>query len=99
MKDFEKPTIYKNVPTYTTDHTTVNSPVEAAVMLPIGTKIKFLKDLGCGPCEDHPAFTFAKEGDYGVVTGHNCREGHLVKWEKWMSAAFGAELGTDFIRA
>lgn len=32
MKDFEKPTIYKNVPTHTTDHTVVNSPKERLVM-------------------------------------------------------------------
>lgn len=35
MKDFEKPTIYKNVPTYTTDHTVVNSPKEHIVMFSI----------------------------------------------------------------
>ena len=32
MKDFVKPTIYKNVPTHTTDHTVVNSPKERLVM-------------------------------------------------------------------
>lgn len=28
MKDFEKPTLYKNIPTHTTDHTVMNSPAE-----------------------------------------------------------------------
>ena len=35
MKDFEKPALYKNVPTHTTDHTVVNSPKERLVMLPL----------------------------------------------------------------
>jgi hypothetical protein len=63
--------------------------------LPIGTRIVFLKDLTEGPSDEHPGRHYASKGDGGVVTGHDCREGHWVKWDKW-PAPFGAELGTEF---
>lgn len=66
------------------------------IALPIGTRIKFLKDLTEGANGEHPALLFAKKGDGGEVIGHGCREGHWVKWDKWPEK-FGAELGTDFI--
>lgn len=64
--------------------------------LPIGTRIKFLKDLDRGPDEDSPACTYARKGDGGEVTGHGCWEGHWVKWDKWPKP-FGAKLGEEFI--
>ncbi len=67
--------------------------------LPIGTRIRFLKELYQGPTGDTPAFVFAKPGTFGTVVGHDCKEGHRVLWEKWPSAAFGAVLGTEFVKA
>jgi hypothetical protein len=67
-----------------------------SVKFPIGTRIRFLKTLTCPPTSEHPGFHYATKGDSGHVTGHDCREGHWVKWEGWTHAAFGAELGVDF---
>jgi hypothetical protein len=64
-------------------------------LLPIGTRIVFTKSLFAPPCEDHPSLIYARKGDGGCVTGHGCKEGHWVKWDKW-DAPFGAELGTEF---
>lgn len=66
--------------------------------LPIGTKIVFLKTLSAPPCEDHPGIIYARKGDFGTVVGHDCIEGHWVKWEHW-EAPFGATLGTEFKEA
>ena len=70
--------------------------MEEKQLLPIGTRIKFIKGLYSGATGDHPAYVYAEKGDGGVVTGHGCREGHWVKWDKW-DAPFGAELGIDFV--
>jgi len=67
-------------------------------VLPVGTKIKFLKDLTEGPCEDHPGCIFAREGEFGEVTGHDCSEGHMVKWDAWPNS-FGAFYGNEFVEA
>ena len=64
--------------------------------LPIGTRIEFLQTLTSGPSDHSPGNHYATKGDFGEVTGHGCSEGHWVKWDGWKSAAFGAELGTDF---
>ena len=64
--------------------------------LPIGTRIKFVKDLTGDATGEHPAYLYARKGDGGEVTGHGCWEGHWVKWDKW-DAPFGAKLGEDFI--
>lgn len=68
------------------------------VILPVGTRIRFLKQLGCGPTGDHPSFIYAEKGDMGEVTGHGCVEGHWVSWDKWPHS-FGATLGVDFEEA
>lgn len=68
------------------------------VMLPVGTRIRFLKDLTSGPDEFGPGNLYANEGDLGEVTGHGCWEGHWVKWDKW-DAPFGAVHGVDFVKA
>jgi hypothetical protein len=64
-------------------------------LLPIGTRIVFLKTLDQGPNEDSPAIVFAEKGDGGCVTGHGCKERYWVKWDKWQ-APFGAIHGTEF---
>lgn len=64
--------------------------------LPVGTRIKFVKTLISGPDECGPGNLYARAGDFGVVTGHDCPEGHWVKWDKW-EAPFGAKLGSEFV--
>ncbi len=65
-------------------------------LLPVGTRIKFIKSLYSGPTGDCPAFVYAEKGDGGVITGHGTPEGYWVKWDKWPHA-FGASHGTEFI--
>lgn len=65
-------------------------------LLPIGTRIIFIKELASGPSEYSPGNLYARKGDGGEVTGHDCWEGHWVKWDKW-PAPFGAQYGIDFI--
>lgn len=65
--------------------------------LPVGTRIKFIKSLYGHFAGEYPDCVYAEKGDLGIVTGHGCIEGHWVKWDKWMSASFGAKLGIDFI--
>jgi hypothetical protein len=72
--------------------------MSALKQLPIGTRIRFLRTLVSGPDEFGPGNLYAKKGDGGVVTGHNCPEGHWVKWDGWPHA-FGAELEKEFIAA
>lgn len=66
------------------------------VQLPVGTRIRFLRELWEPASGDSPATLYAASGDTGVVTGHGCKEGHWVKWDQWEKAAFGARLGVDF---
>jgi len=67
-------------------------------LLPIGTRIRFVKSLYGAANEESPACVYAEKGDGGVVTGHtsDLGEGHWVKWDKWPHA-FGAEYGTEFV--
>ena len=65
--------------------------------LEIGTKIKFTKDLYSSASGDCPAFDYARKGQLGEVTGHNCHEGHMVKTDDW-EASFGAILNDEFVR-
>ena len=65
-------------------------------LLPVGTRIRFVKSMYENATGDHPAFVYAEKGDGGIVTGHGTREGHWVKWDKWPHA-FGAEYGIEFI--
>ena len=69
-------------------------------LLPVGTRIKFIKTLADGPCPDatHGGNLYAVKGDLGTVTGHGTQEGHWVKWDRWPHA-FGAEYGTEFVEA
>lgn len=62
---------------------------DAVFMLPVGTRIKFLKTLTEPACGDHPALLYATEGEAGVVTKHGAREGYWVKADNWPNA-FGA---------
>jgi len=64
--------------------------------LEIGTKIKFTKDLYSHATDDCPAFDYARKGETGEVTGHDCREGHMVKTDNW-DASFGAILNEEFV--
>lgn len=65
------------------------------ILLPVGTRIKFTKTLTSGPDEFSPGNLYAEKGDLGVVVGHDCWEGHRVKWDKW-DAPFGAVHGDEF---
>ena len=69
-----------------------NSPEQ----LPVGTRIRFINDLTAPATGDHPAHLYARKDDNGTVTGHDCWEGHMVKWDNW-NASFGAKLGEDFV--
>lgn len=69
---------------------------KAEAEIPVGTRIRFLKTLEEGPNEDHPGRTYAVKGDYGMITGHGCSEGFMVKWDGWLTADFGAKLGEEF---
>lgn len=66
------------------------------VKLPIGTRIKFVKDLTSGPDEYSPGNLYARKDELGVVVDHDCCEGHRVKWDKW-EAPFGAVHGEEFL--
>ena len=68
---------------------------QASGSLPVGTRIRFLRTLTAPANEDHPAIVYAESGDGGAVTGHGCKEGHWVKWDRWPHS-FGATLGKDF---
>lgn len=70
--------------------------MEEKQLLPIGTRIKFVKNLYGGATGDHPAYVYAEKGDGGVVTGHGCSEGHWVKWDGW-EHPFGSKLEEEFI--
>lgn len=74
------------------------TPKPEPVILPVGTRIKFLKTLSSGPDEFSPGNLYAEKDDFGEVTGHGCAEGHWVKWDKW-DAPFGATYGTEFVEA
>lgn len=58
-------------------------------LLPVGTRIRFVKDLDEGPNEEHPAITYALRGELGEITGHGTKEGYWVKRDSW-PAPFGA---------
>jgi hypothetical protein len=58
-------------------------------VLPVGTRIRFMRDLIEPACGDHPAMLFAERGGIGEITGHGCYEGYWVKWDKH-PAPFGA---------
>ena len=66
------------------------------VRLPIGTRIKFLKELSSGPDEYSPGNLYAEKDSTGVVFRHGGWEGHMVKWDDW-DAEFGAIYGEEFI--
>lgn len=70
-----------------------------AVQLPVGTRIKFVKELSSGPDEYSAGNLYAKKDSLGVVTGHSKFEGHWVLWDEWKSASFGASYGNEFIEA
>lgn len=58
-------------------------------MLPVGTRIRFTKELTASACEDHPNLLYARAGELGEITGHGCREGYWVKTDDWQTP-FGA---------
>ena len=72
-------------------------PVLKDVLLPVGTRIKFVRELSSGPDDYSEGNLYATEGSSGEVTGHGCWEGHWVKWDNWKHP-FGAEHGKDFIK-
>ncbi|KKM96913.1 hypothetical protein LCGC14_1173230 [marine sediment metagenome] len=59
-------------------------------MVEVGDRIRFKRDLDCGPTDEHPAFIYAEKGGYGTITKvGGCREGYWALWDGWKSAAFG----------
>ena len=66
------------------------------IKIPVGTRIKFVKELSCPPSGDHPAFLYATKDGTGVVYEHGGWEGHMVKWDRW-DAEFGAIYGEEFV--
>lgn len=65
-------------------------------VLPVGTRITFIRSIYGEADEYQPACVYALRGDGGVITGHGTPEGYWVKWDHWPHA-FGAEHGVDFI--
>lgn len=68
---------------------------EDPVILPVGTRIIFTRTLQSGPDDYGPGNHYATRGDGGIVTGHDCKEGHRVKWDGWPTP-FGAVYGKEF---
>ena len=64
--------------------------------LPVGTRVRFVKELGSDATGDHPALLYAEKGERGTVTGHGCSEGHWVRTDH-TTASFGATYGTEFV--
>ena len=64
--------------------------------LPIGTRIKFIKTLDACATGDHPDIIYARKDEEGEITGHDAKEGYMVKADSW-AASFGAELETEFV--
>jgi hypothetical protein len=69
---------------------------EKPKQLPVGTRVRFVKQLTAATTGDHPALLYAEVGERGVVAGHGCMEGHWVRVDN-TPATFGAELGTEFV--
>ena len=65
-------------------------------LIPVGTRIKFVKSLYGNATGDTPSCVYAEKGDGGVVTGHGTPEGHWVKRDHWLHV-FGAEYETEFV--
>ncbi len=65
---------------------------ESAVVFRAGMRIKFRRDLTANATEEHPAFIYARKGEGGRITRvGGCWEGFWVKWDEWLSAAFGCQ--------
>lgn len=67
------------------------------LQLPVGTRIKFIKELSSGPDEFSPGNLYAEKDGLGEVVGHDCWEGHCVKWDEWPHP-FGAIHGEEFVQ-
>lgn len=52
-------------------------------LLPVGTRIRFPRQLD-GDSDDHsPAKIYAYAGELGEITGHGTREGYWTKADHW----------------
>ncbi len=54
-----------------------------ADFLPVGTRIRFLKDLTEAPDEDRPWIQYAAKGELGTIAGHGTSEGYWAKADSW----------------
>ena len=68
-----------------------------AEKLPVGTRVRFLREVSQGPTEEAPPLLFAPKDGLGTVSEdkYGCWEGHMVRWDGWPHA-LGARLGVDF---
>lgn len=71
---------------------------DGSALLPIGTRIRFIKLLAGTPDGAYPARTYATEGDFGTILGHEAEGRYRVKRDYW-KASFGASHGTEFVVA
>lgn len=69
------------------------------VRLPIGTQIRFVRDLDMPADDDYQPMPFAAVGQLGKVVGHNDFEGHLVEVVNPLgeTQVFTAVLGDEFV--
>ena len=65
---------------------------------PIGTRIRFVMTLDCGPTGDHPALLYASKGELGTITGHGTKEGYWVTADSWPHAFGASENEVEAIR-
>lgn len=73
------------------------SSTSSYAILPVGTRIKFIRRIESGPDEFSPGNLYAAFGELGEVVGHGCHEGHWVKTDSW-PVKFGAKFTKDFVK-
>ena len=66
-------------------------------LLPVGTRIRFIKELSSGADDFGPGNLYATKDSLGTVTRHGCYEGHFVLWDEWPHSDFGAVHGVEFV--
>ncbi len=63
-------------------------------LLPVGTRIRFLRQLTEDACGDHPEFLLASKGELGTVVSNSGKfHRYSVIADHWPSASFGVDDG------